>query len=447
MLDTLGGTAATGTGAVVRATSPTLATPILGTPQSGTLTNCTGLPTAGLVDDAVTLAKLAAGTAGNLITYDASGNPAAVATGTSGQVLTSNGAGAAPTFQAAAGGGSVATDAIWDAKGDLAVGTGANTAAKLTAGTNGHVLTLDSAEATGMKWAAGGSGLTSYATASLPAAPGTGAVAYCTDCLTIQGTAGSPVYYDGAKWRIYGTQIVATTDRLTLCRSLAQDHAQLVHTSKLAVMPVLFAGGATVANNGSLTFSNNQPSVYLHTTTSATGSATCRMFAGSAPAPSNTAYNDGFYMQWRMYASALSTSVEEYGFWGGLAAGLPWTTGGVPGSIMVAVGMDRGNKSGLNSGNSDNYICWNREGAVDRYSTVTSVSPSITQATPDTIEIFQSDGNQSPVVYINGTSVATLTGTLSGSTGASVGFGMLKSAGTTQREIRIMEPYFIYFYN
>jgi len=77
----------------------------LGTPSSGTLTNCTGLPTAGLVDDAVTLAKMAAGTAGNLITYDASGNPAAVATGTAGQVLTSNGAGAAPTMQTPSGGG------------------------------------------------------------------------------------------------------------------------------------------------------------------------------------------------------------------------------------------------------------------------------------------------------------------------------------------------------
>lgn len=61
--------------------------------------------TAKIADDAVTLAKMAAGTAGNLITYDASGNPAAVATGTATHVLTSNGAGAAPTFQAAGGGG------------------------------------------------------------------------------------------------------------------------------------------------------------------------------------------------------------------------------------------------------------------------------------------------------------------------------------------------------
>jgi hypothetical protein len=78
--------------------------PELGEPISGTLTNCTGLPEAGLVDDAVTLAKMASGTAGNLITYDASGNPAAVSTGTATHVLTSNGAGAAPTFQAPSSG-------------------------------------------------------------------------------------------------------------------------------------------------------------------------------------------------------------------------------------------------------------------------------------------------------------------------------------------------------
>ena len=62
------------------------------------------IPTAAIADDAVTLAKMASGTDGNLITYDASGDPAAVATGSSGQVLTSGGAGAAPTFATAGGG-------------------------------------------------------------------------------------------------------------------------------------------------------------------------------------------------------------------------------------------------------------------------------------------------------------------------------------------------------
>ena len=90
----------TGTGGAVFATSPTLVTPALGTPASGTLTNCTGLPTAGIVDDAVTLAKMASGTDGTIITFDASGNPTAVGPGNDGQVLTSTGAGSPPAFEA-----------------------------------------------------------------------------------------------------------------------------------------------------------------------------------------------------------------------------------------------------------------------------------------------------------------------------------------------------------
>jgi hypothetical protein len=61
--------------------------------------------TADLQDDAVTLAKMASGTDGNIISYDTSGNPVAVATGSSGQVLTSAGAGAVPTFATISSGG------------------------------------------------------------------------------------------------------------------------------------------------------------------------------------------------------------------------------------------------------------------------------------------------------------------------------------------------------
>ena len=61
--------------------------------------------TADLQDDAVTLAKMASGTDGNIISYDTSGNPVAVATGSSGQVLTSAGAGAVPTFTTLSSGG------------------------------------------------------------------------------------------------------------------------------------------------------------------------------------------------------------------------------------------------------------------------------------------------------------------------------------------------------
>jgi hypothetical protein len=78
------------------------------TPVDGSVT------TSKLGDDAVTLAKMAGGTDGNLITYDASGDPAYVLTGATTEVLTSNGAGAAPTFQAAASGGGVAGVQVYD---------------------------------------------------------------------------------------------------------------------------------------------------------------------------------------------------------------------------------------------------------------------------------------------------------------------------------------------
>ena len=45
-----------------------------------------------------------------------------------------------------------------DAKGDLIAGTGADAFARLGVGTNGQVLTADSAEATGLKWATAASG-------------------------------------------------------------------------------------------------------------------------------------------------------------------------------------------------------------------------------------------------------------------------------------------------
>lgn len=60
----------------------------------------------------------------------------------SGRTLTPSGAG-----------GSVATDSIWDAKGDLSAATGVDAAVRVAAGANDYVLTADSAQAAGVKWA------------------------------------------------------------------------------------------------------------------------------------------------------------------------------------------------------------------------------------------------------------------------------------------------------
>lgn len=52
--------------------------------------------------------------------------------------------------------------ALIDAKGDLLVGTGADLLARLAAGSIGHVLTVDPAEAVGLKWAAPSGGASSF---------------------------------------------------------------------------------------------------------------------------------------------------------------------------------------------------------------------------------------------------------------------------------------------
>jgi len=84
------------------------------TPGSSTVTNAMmvddSINSAEIVNNAVTLAKMAGGTDGNIISYDASGDPVAVVTGSSGQVLTSAGAGAPPTFAAAGGGFTLGTE-------------------------------------------------------------------------------------------------------------------------------------------------------------------------------------------------------------------------------------------------------------------------------------------------------------------------------------------------
>jgi hypothetical protein len=55
------------------------------------------------------------------------------------------------------GGGAVATDVIWDAAGDLAVGSGVNTAVRLAKGNDGDVLTISGGS---VAWGAGGGGMT-----------------------------------------------------------------------------------------------------------------------------------------------------------------------------------------------------------------------------------------------------------------------------------------------
>jgi hypothetical protein len=75
---------------------------------------------------------------------------------------------------------------IVDAKGDLIAATAADTVSRLAVGTNGQVLTADSAEATGMKWAnpAGGGKVLQVVNAVLSTSAATSSATYSDTGLT-----------------------------------------------------------------------------------------------------------------------------------------------------------------------------------------------------------------------------------------------------------------------
>ncbi len=147
----------------------------------------------------------------------------------------------------------VATDAIWDATGDLAVGTGANTAAVLSAGTENYILTMGAATPA---W----SGTINITTLNIPSSnadPGTTAGQMRHDS-TVTGSANGAVkWYDGATVRQVHDDQVSAIPLLTTGIVDGKAPIVITTTSSNYQLGATYQSGYTFINPTSSSASNS----------------------------------------------------------------------------------------------------------------------------------------------------------------------------------------------
>lgn len=243
---------ASGTGSFAGTTSPTFVTPALGTPSSGVLTNCTGLPVAGggTGDASFTAyALLAGGTTSTGALQNISG------VGTANQVLVSNGAGALPSWQSVPGLSPAALTEVNDTNVTLTLGgtpaTALLQAASITAGWTGTLavgrggLGISTTPSNGFVPIGNG---TNYTAAALTAGTGI-SITNGSGTITIAASAG------GLAWStIAGTTQAAAVNSGYIIGNASQTTVTLPATAAIGDTVAILGSGAAgwvlAANTG-----------------------------------------------------------------------------------------------------------------------------------------------------------------------------------------------------
>ena len=147
---------------------------------------------------------------------------------------------------------------LFDAKGDLIVATADNAPARLPLGTNGQVLTVDSAETAGVKWAAASGGTSIAQQDAAPASPTTGTLWLDTD----EGASGGASGVLGYAQTVTNTTGAAAGSEVDVAGLTVQVTVPAGRRIRLTASAVTYTGsvpgrtdlklmeGATLLNNG-----------------------------------------------------------------------------------------------------------------------------------------------------------------------------------------------------
>ena len=248
-----------------------------------------------LADNSVTLDKMAGGTDGNLISYDGSGDPVAVATGTDGQVLTSTGAGSSPAFEDLPSSTWSISDGTTTnaefATGESFVYTGGDSITATISGetTSTTTLTIDLNETITVDTINIGDASTSAAKTLWNT---------CTGAITIGANGGSVVI--AGDLQVSGTTITTATETLEIA-----DNTMVLNSDNAGAS--VDAGFVVQMGSGS----DNNPSLWFDATASS-ADTTGRWVVGSTD--DATAAIGGYVadvMQVRIDNAAINTSSSE----------------------------------------------------------------------------------------------------------------------------------------